>query len=89
MFVDFAIAFLQTIFLATTIVQSWYDYRRQYNSKDPSSARPFTQLVWKQSTRVGVGHAFNGQKLYVVVLYQPPGNLPGQFDANVGCSSNR
>uniref|UniRef100_A0A915CVF5 SCP domain-containing protein n=1 Tax=Ditylenchus dipsaci TaxID=166011 RepID=A0A915CVF5_9BILA len=61
----------------------------------------FTQLVWKSSRRIGVGVAIGafgpgsggaclpkragGYFLYVVVKYDPPGNvqLPGQFESNV------
>lgn len=81
--------FFSSTFLATNIVQSWYNYGKQYNINDPSSAAPFTQLVWKQSTEMGIGHAYNGQKLYILALYQPPGNIPNEYAANVGCPSNR
>lgn len=53
-----------------------------------SSATSFTQLVWKKTTKIGVGHAYNGQKLYVIVVYKPSGNIRGQFNDNVGCNSN-
>ncbi len=70
------------------IVKSWYDQHQQYNPNNEASAPVFSQLVWKTSTKLGVGHAYNGQKLYVIVLYKPSGNIRGQFAANVGCSSN-
>jgi len=44
----------------------------------------FTQLVWRGSTDVGVGRAFGpGGQTYVVALYQPAGNVRGQYPDNV------
>jgi hypothetical protein len=70
------------------IVKSWYDQRQQYNIDNESSATDFTQLVWKNSKKIGVGHAYNGHQLYVIVVYKPSGNIHGQFATNVGCNSN-
>jgi hypothetical protein len=45
----------------------------------------FTQLVWKNTERVGAGIAYNSDrtKVYVVAQYSPPGNYLGQFEENV------
>ena len=45
----------------------------------------FTQVVWKNSVQLGIGIAFssNSQKAWVVAEYYPPGNVAGQFAANV------
>ena len=44
----------------------------------------FTQVVWKSSTKMGVGKARSqGGWTYVVANYSPPGNYQGQFTANV------
>ena len=70
------------------IVKAWYDEYSHYNVKNESSATHFSQLVWKNSKNLGIGHAYDGHKLFVVALYKPPGNIRGQFTENVGCSSN-
>jgi len=69
------------------IVKDWYDEYKNYNASNGNSAKKFSQLVWKNSTKLGIGHAYDGHKLFVVALYKPPGNIPGQFTANVGCGS--
>ncbi|CAF3139542.1 unnamed protein product [Rotaria socialis] len=70
------------------IVKAWYDEYHQYNVKNESSAIHFSQLVWKNSKKLGVGHAYTGHTLYIVAFYKPPGNIRGQFDINVGCNSS-
>lgn len=46
--------------------------------------RHFTQLVWKGSTSIGIGMATDSDgRIYFVCLYQPPGNVAGQFAANL------
>lgn len=45
----------------------------------------FTQVVWKDSTELGVGLAAVGTRAYVVGQYRPAGNMnmPGYFESNV------
>ncbi len=45
----------------------------------------FTQLVWKNRERVGVGIAYNSDRteVYVVAQYSPAGNYEGQYEENV------
>lgn len=75
------------IFLAEMIVQSWYNQQQQQNNYGLSGTN-FTQLIWKSTTEIGVGHAYSGKILYVIVLYRPRGNIREQFADNVGCPSN-
>ncbi|CAF0890462.1 unnamed protein product [Rotaria sordida] len=70
------------------IVAAWYEERHNYNAKNESSAPHFSQLIWKISKELGIGHAYNGQRLFVVALYKPPGNIRGQFPANVDFNAN-
>jgi hypothetical protein len=44
----------------------------------------FSQMVWKNSTELGIGRARdqNG-KVFIVANYNPPGNYIGQFAENV------
>uniref|UniRef100_A0A3Q3IR81 SCP domain-containing protein n=1 Tax=Monopterus albus TaxID=43700 RepID=A0A3Q3IR81_MONAL len=45
----------------------------------------FTQVVWKDSTELGVGLATDGHRAFVVGQYLPPGNMntPGHFQRDV------
>ena len=43
----------------------------------------FTQVVWKGSTKLGVGMAKGKGGTTVVATYSPAGNVSGQFPANV------
>lgn len=49
------------------------------------SAGHFTQVVWKDSTQLGLGMATNGNKVYVVGQYRPAGNINTReyFEKNV------
>uniref|UniRef100_A0A3P8WPS9 SCP domain-containing protein n=1 Tax=Cynoglossus semilaevis TaxID=244447 RepID=A0A3P8WPS9_CYNSE len=44
----------------------------------------FTQVVWKETTQLGVGVATVGTRSYVVAQYRPAGNMtmPGKFESN-------
>jgi len=59
----------------------WYDEIQDYNFKKPSKSNPgkmvghFTQLVWKKSSKLGIGHAVGYDHCVIVALYQPPGNI--------------
>lgn len=73
--------------IGAMIVREWFDESKQYNGTNEESALKFSQLVWKSSSKLGVGHAYDGHKLYVVALYKPSGNIRGEFGANVGCAA--
>ncbi|XP_053688538.1 Golgi-associated plant pathogenesis-related protein 1-like [Sabethes cyaneus] len=69
-------------------VRSWYDEIKYYrfgqsNPGNFSQVGHFTQLVWKGSQQLGVGKARNGNNIYVVCNYDPPGNYSGQYAGNV------
>jgi uncharacterized protein YkwD len=68
------------------VVDSWYAESRSYNFKRPGySARTarFTQLVWLGSRRYGCATAQCKKTQFWVCLYDPPGNLDGEFEKNV------
>ena len=67
------------------IVNGWCNEGKRYDARKEESSLQYSQLVWKGSKKLGVGHAYDSHKLYVIVLYKPSGNLRGEFDANVGC----
>ncbi|NKY35063.1 secretion protein [Nocardia speluncae] len=69
-----------------TAVQMWYDEVADYNYDNPGfslTTGHFTQVVWKASTRLGIGYVAKDNRFVVVALYDPPGNMKGQFPQNV------
>jgi hypothetical protein len=71
-------------------VKSWYNEVKKYNFKNPGFAMAtghFTQLVWKSSTRLGLGLAAGkhgrSNAYYCVAEYSPPGNYANEFRENV------
>jgi uncharacterized protein YkwD len=71
-------------------VKSWYDEIANYDFNNPQfsgNTGHFTQLVWKSSTKVGIGRVSGkGSKYYetyIVFVFEPPGNMEGEFVANV------
>lgn len=67
-------------------VDSWYSEAKAYNYAKPGFSEKtghFTQVVWKGSTRVGCSARRCGPMTIVVCRYDPPGNVLGQFAANV------
>jgi uncharacterized protein YkwD len=78
------------IFLVTgtEATQSWYDEIKNYNYHKPgfsSTTGHFTQVVWKNTSKLGIGVAFadEGRRAVVVARYSPPGNVAEQFLENV------
>ncbi|KAH6943229.1 hypothetical protein HPB50_017955 [Hyalomma asiaticum] len=68
-------------------VEAWYNEIEKYNFDQPgfkSGTGHFTQLVWKQSRRLGTGIA-RGRKgtIFIVCVYEPRGNIMGQFEDQV------
>merc|ERR1719500_1054433 len=78
-------------------VDAWYDEIRQYNwsaSEEEMLSVPapgvchFTQLVWKDSTKIGIGisskRSRSGEELvYIAARYSPQGNFKTEFANNV------
>jgi len=73
-------------------IVSWYDEVDKYDFNSPGlkdEAGHFTQLVWKDTKRVGMAASSNGK--YVVANYYPAGNVNSRkaFEENVlpmGCN---
>ena len=70
------------------LVEGWYDEKAKYKPGTPYPGVGFgvghyTQMVWKDTTEIGVGKAvyttgrLKGQ-LVIVANYNPPGNFKGQ-----------
>jgi len=69
-------------------VTSWYEecrgYTYQTEPRDPGSGH-FTQLVWDTSRHLGVGVSQSEKtgRFYVVMKYDPPGNVIGSYTRHV------
>lgn len=68
-------------------VDSWYDEIKQHTfGVEPKTTGTghFTQVVWSDSTQLGVGMKKNSKgQVLVVCNYDPPGNYVGQYSQKV------
>ncbi|MGM1064382.1 CAP family protein [Saccharothrix sp. Mg75] len=71
---------------------SWYGEIKDYDfalpaPADSSKTGHFTQLVWKDSARVGAGRAYgkggDWYETYIALVFSPAGNMEGAYQANV------
>ena len=77
--------------IAQEITDLWYDTGKHFDYKinDFQNAGSFTQLIWKKSKEFGLGQHRVGNNIYVVALYNPPGNIIGHVIENVAPSVKR
>lgn len=72
-------------------IKRWYNEVNEYDFSVPgfsSKTGHFSQLIWKDSTEIGVGVALDKEKkVYVVMQFSPPGNVCNDdvFKNNVLC----
>ena len=69
-------------------IDLWYDEIKLYNFNYPGyspGTGHFTCLVWKSSTKFGMGYSYNNATKIVDITMNtaPPGNIIGQFQDNV------
>jgi len=74
-------------------VVSWYEESPGYcYDREPRDCQAghFTQLVWSQSSRLGAGVKKSEKtgKFYVVMKYDPPGNVIGSYTKHVNRPRN-
>ena len=73
-------------FTGNDVVDDWYDGISAYDFSNPgytSGAGSFTQLVWKNSQKIGCGYACSGSECYGCCTYYPGGNYLNSFPSNV------
>ncbi len=64
----------------------WYNKVSNYDFSNPgysSKSGSFTQLVWKNSQKIGCGYACKGNSCYGGCTYYPAGNYQSSFASNV------
>jgi glioma pathogenesis-related protein 2 len=68
-------------------IDLWYGEVSNYNYNNPGFSQNtghFTALVWASTRRIGVGVAISKtNNVYVVMNFDPPGNIQGNFSQNV------
>jgi len=68
-------------------VESWYSEIKDYTFGQEPRGGPttghFSQIVWRESTHLGVGLAQKDGKIIVVGNYSPAGNIVGRHVTNV------
>ena len=71
------------------MVKDWYDEIQDYNfdtgKNNGGVILRFTQVVWKETTDLGMATAMSTDKFFTVARYKPTGNigLPEHFKKNV------
>lgn len=74
--------------IGNTSTTAWYTESVYYNFSNPSyssSTERFTQIIWKNSQKLGAAIAYNrGRSLAIAVAqYVPPGNIKSTFPLNI------
>ena len=71
-----------------SMVGAWIDEKQYYihdrfpyvsNTGKWQDVGHYTQIIWRDTTRLGCGLATGGGWDYLVCRYAPPGNVSGQF----------
>ena len=73
-------------FTGDDVVDMWYKSENKYDYKNPkytSETEDFTQIVWKNTKKIGCGYACNDKDCYGICTYYPAGNYLNQFSSNV------
>ncbi|XP_072906385.1 uncharacterized protein [Hemitrygon akajei] len=61
-------------------VDSWYSEINNYDFENPGpsmNTEHFTQLIWQETTEVGIAYDVSDKGAFVVAQYKPRGNAPG------------
>lgn len=70
---------------AEAVLKAWVDDEQQYYTSPVFSmqAGHYTQCLWKSTKYLGCGYTDCPNGRFVVCNYKKPGNVQGQFEANV------
>jgi len=76
------------IIIGSQATHAWYDEIKYYNcnqSTFSTKTGQFTQVVCKNSQRLGFGFAIGngGRSVFIVAQYAPPGNVQDAFRSNI------
>jgi len=77
---------MNIIYIGSVPVDNWYSEVSSYNFGSPgfsSRTGHFTQLVWINTKKLGMGIACGNNKCFVVANYDPAGNYNNNYSANV------
>lgn len=78
----------QGAFSYATMAAGWVDEKQYYiharfpfvsNTGQWQDVGHYTQIIWRDTTRLGCGIATGSGRDYLVCRYSPPGNVSGQF----------
>ena len=79
--------FIDTTISGTQITHMWYNEIDHYDFESPgfnTKTRNFSQIVWRETTSIGVAKVESPQGVTVVVArYYPTANVLGKFEENV------
>lgn len=80
--------FICILIKANKVVRTWYTEIQYYNYSNPRytiETGHFSQIVWKDTKKLGIGFAFarEGKKMFVCAQYNPPGNYGFAYRWNV------
>uniref|UniRef100_A0A0K0G209 SCP domain-containing protein n=1 Tax=Strongyloides venezuelensis TaxID=75913 RepID=A0A0K0G209_STRVS len=73
--------------LSPVLINQWYKESKKYNYKTKdwmSNSVHFSNLIWRHTTRIGIGIAQKSSDLYICLRFSPEGNQKNQFRDNVG-----
>ena len=74
--------------IVTKAIDKWYAQGQNYayetgKTKNATAIGNFTQMMWTNSHKFGVGIAKSGDQTFVVAHYFPAGNVLGSYTTNV------
>lgn len=65
------------------VIDLWYKQKKNYLNDDLDNSKNFTSLIWKSSTKFGLGYAYVNGKSTVCILLNEKGNILDLYDDNV------
>ncbi|CAG7834725.1 unnamed protein product [Allacma fusca] len=73
--------------IAAHAVNAWYSEKFEFDwegdYENQKGTEHFTQIIWRDSKKMGGGYKSGSNGTYIVAVYVPPGNIPGHFNDNI------